>query len=87
MQGITSLLCSGVETREDCMGSGLFLGPGIVEIFVRIEIKHQKSNNTRQGILFPFHLFSASRADWIRTSDLLTPSQTRYQTALRPDEQ
>ncbi len=26
-----------------------------------------------------------SRADWIRTSDLLTPSQTRYQTALRPD--
>src|SRR5687768_7071098 len=26
-----------------------------------------------------------SRADWIRTSDLLTPSQTRYQTALRPE--
>lgn len=25
-----------------------------------------------------------SRADWIRTSDLLTPSQTRYQAALRP---
>lgn len=41
MQGITSLLCSGVETREDCMGSGLILGPGIVEIFVRIEIKRQ----------------------------------------------
>lgn len=28
---------------------------------------------------------SLSRADWIRTSDLLTPSQTRYQTALRPE--
>lgn len=27
----------------------------------------------------------ANRADWIRTSDLLTPSQTRYQTALRPE--
>ena len=26
-----------------------------------------------------------SRADWIRTSDLLTPSQTRYQTAPRPE--
>ena len=26
-----------------------------------------------------------SRGDWIRTSDLLTPSQTRYQTALRPE--
>src|SRR3954463_16179011 len=26
-----------------------------------------------------------NRADWIRTSDLLTPSQTRYQTALRPE--
>jgi hypothetical protein len=28
---------------------------------------------------------AASRADWIRTSDLLTPSQTRYQAALRPE--
>ncbi len=26
-----------------------------------------------------------SRADWTRTSDLLTPSQTRYQTAPRPE--
>jgi hypothetical protein len=30
-------------------------------------------------------LGNVSRADWIRTSDLLTPSQTRYQTALRPE--
>jgi hypothetical protein len=30
-------------------------------------------------------LANVSRADWIRTSDLLTPSQTRYQTALRPE--
>ena len=39
----------------------------------------------------PFDVFAErpqienSRADWIRTSDLLTPSQTRYQTALRPE--
>jgi hypothetical protein len=30
-------------------------------------------------------LGNVNRADWIRTSDLLTPSQTRYQTALRPE--
>ena len=29
----------------------------------------------------PFH----GRGDWIRTSDSLTPSQVRYQAALRPD--
>ena len=27
---------------------------------------------------------SHGRGDWIRTSDSLTPSQVRYQTALRP---
>ncbi len=26
------------------------------------------------------------RGDWIRTSDLLLPKQTRYQAALRPDD-
>jgi hypothetical protein len=28
--------------------------------------------------------FINGRGDWIRTSDHLTPSQVRYQTALRP---
>ena len=27
-----------------------------------------------------------SRADWIRTSDLYTPSVARYQTTLQPEE-
>ena len=26
------------------------------------------------------------RGDWIRTSDLLVPNQTRYQTALHPEK-
>ena len=31
-------------------------------------------------------LQTSGRDDWIRTSDPLTPSQVRYQTALQPDE-
>jgi hypothetical protein len=33
----------------------------------------------------PFHAQEAGRGDWIRTSDLLTPSQVRYQAAPHPD--
>ena len=33
--------------------------------------------------MFPGALFS--RADWIRTSDLYTPSVARYQTTLQPE--
>ena len=36
------------------------------------------SNNEMNG--------KTGRDDWIRTSDLLTPSQTRCQTALRPEK-
>ena len=30
--------------------------------------------------------FLSGRGDWIRTSDPLTPSQVRYQAALRPED-
>src|SRR5690606_12008353 len=36
------------------------------------------------GKLFSFG-GEIGRGDWIRTSDLLLPKQTRYQAALRPD--
>jgi hypothetical protein len=31
-------------------------------------------------------VFFIGRGDWIRTSDLLVPNQTRYQTALHPEK-
>lgn len=37
------------------------------------------------GISNDFEIPPLSRADRIRTCDLLTPSQTRYQAALRPE--
>ena len=40
---------------------------------------NEKARNWRA-----FHQFSC-RDDWIRTSDLLHPMQTRYRAALRPE--
>ena len=50
------------------------VGKILLAISQAMEIKKSEYFNNKTG-----------RDDWTRTSDLLTPSQTRYQTALRPD--
>ena len=50
---------------------------GIDDIQVRQLVKNGEISND-------FEISPQSRADRIRTCDLLTPSQTRYQPALRP---
>ena len=42
------------------------------------------SNSSYRAL--PVAVLKNGRDDWIRTSDLLTPSEARYHAALRPDD-
>ena len=58
-------------------------GGGVDRVSVEI-IDPSKTRGPRSGNSFGPHAFSG-RGDKIRTCDLLTPSQTRYQAAPRPE--
>ena len=73
-----SLLCKVKQTEEASapMQRGSTEGSSITDVDCLL-----LCDSSQKEVSFT----KVSRADWIRTSDLLTPSQTRYQTALRPE--